>query len=48
MKRGAMQRFSSLLKMKMNPLNVRAKSIQKATAHVFSCMMGHLFGYVLR
>ena len=46
-KRGAIERFFSLLKMKMNLLNVRVKGIQKVTAHVFSCMVGYLFKYVL-
>ena len=46
-KRGAIERFFSLLKMKMNLLNVRVKGIQKVTAHVFSCMLGYLFKYAL-
>lgn len=46
-KRGAIERFFSILKMKMNLLNVRVKDIQKVTAHVFSCILGYLFKYIL-
>ena len=46
-KRGAIERFFSILKMKMNLLNVRVKNIQKVTAHVFSCILGYLFKYIL-
>jgi len=46
-KRGGIERFFSLLKMKLNLLDVRVKGLQKATAHVFSCMLGYLFKYVL-
>lgn len=46
-KRSAIERFFSLLKMKMNLLNVRVKGIRKVTAHVFSCMLGYLFKYAL-
>ena len=39
-KRGAIERFFSILKMKLNLLNVRVKGLQKVTAHVNSCMFG--------
>jgi len=46
-KRGGIERFFSLLKMKLNLLNVRVKGIQKVTAHVNSCMLGYLVKYIL-
>lgn len=46
-KRTGIERFFSILKMKLSLLNVRVKGIQKITAHVFSCMFGYLFRYVL-
>ena len=46
-KRGGIERFFSLLKMKLNLLDVRVNGLQKATAHVFSCMLGYLFRYIL-
>ena len=46
-KRGGIERFFSLLKMKLNLLNVRVKGLQKVTAHVNSCMFGYLMKYIL-
>ena len=46
-KRGAIERFFSLLKMKLNLLNVRVKGLQKVTAHVNSCMFGYIMKYIL-
>lgn len=46
-KRGAIERFFSLLKMKLNLLNVRVKGLQKVTAHANSCMFAYLLKYIL-
>lgn len=46
-KRTGIERFFSLLKMKLNLLDVRVKGLQKVTAHVFSCMFGYLLNYIL-
>ena len=46
-KRTAIERFFSLLKMKLNLLNVRVKGLQKVTAHVFGCLFGYLLKYIL-
>ena len=46
-KRGAIERFFSILKMKLNLLNVRVKGLQKVTAHVNSCIFGYLMKYIL-
>jgi hypothetical protein len=46
-KRTGIERFFSLLKMKMNLLNVRVNGLQKVTAHVFGCMLGYLIKYIL-
>ena len=46
-KRTGIERFFSLLKMKLNLLNVRVKGIQKVTAHVFGCMLGYLLKYII-
>ena len=46
-KRGAMERFFSILKMKLNLLNVRVKGLQKVTAHANSCIFGYLMKYIL-
>src|SRR5208283_2334764 len=46
-KRGGIERFFSLLKMKLNLLNVRVKGLQKVTAHVNSCMFGYIMKYIL-
>jgi hypothetical protein len=46
-KRGGIERFFSLLKMKLNLLNVRVKGLQRVTAHVNSCIFGYLLKYIL-
>ena len=46
-RRGAIERFFSILKMKLNLLNVRVKGLQKVTAHVNSCIFGYLLKYIL-
>ena len=46
-KRTAIERFNSLLKMKMNLLYVRFNGIQSVTAHVSSCIFGYLLKYIL-
>lgn len=46
-KRGAIERFFSILKMKLNLLNVRVKGLQKVTAHVNSCIFGYIMKYIL-
>jgi transposase len=46
-KRGAIERFFSILKMKLNLLNVKVKGLQKVTAHVNSCMFGYIMKYIL-
>ena len=46
-KRTGIERFFSLLKMKLNLLNVRVRGLQKVTAHVFGCLFGYLLKYVL-
>ena len=46
-KRGAIERFFSLLKMKFNLLNVKVNGLQKVTAHVNSCMFNYLLKYIL-
>lgn len=46
-KRTAIERFFSMLKMKLNLLNVRVKGIQKVTAHANSCVLGYLIKYVI-
>lgn len=46
-KRTGIERFFSLLKMKLNLLNVRVNGLQKVTAHVFGCILGYLLGYIL-
>jgi transposase len=46
-KRGGIERFFSLLKMKLNLLNVRVKGLQKVTAHVNSCIFGYIMKYIL-
>jgi hypothetical protein len=45
--RTGIERFFSLLKMKLNLLNVRFNGLQKVTAHVFGCMLGYLIKYIL-
>ncbi len=46
-KRGAIERFFSLLKMKLGILDVRVKGLQRITAHVNSCMFGYIIKYIL-
>lgn len=46
-KRGAIERFFSILKMKLSLLNVRVNGLQKVTAHANSCMFGYLLKYIL-
>ena len=46
-KRGGIERFFSILKMKLNLLNVRVKGLQRVTAHVNSCIFGYLLKYIL-
>ncbi len=46
-KRAAIERFNSLLKMKMNLLYVRFNGLQSVTAHVSSCIFGYLLKYIL-
>lgn len=46
-KRTGIERFFSLLKMKLSLLNVRVKGIQKVTAHANSCIFGYLLKYIL-
>ncbi|MGI0141353.1 MAG: transposase, partial [Candidatus Micrarchaeales archaeon] len=46
-KRSGIERFFSLLKMKLNLLNVRFKGLQRVTAHVFSSILGYLLKYIL-
>jgi len=46
-KRGAIERFFSLLKMKLNLLDVRFRGLQKVTAHANSCIFGYLLKYIL-
>ena len=46
-KRGAVERFFSILKMKLSLLNVRVKGLQKVTAHANSCIFGYLLKYIL-
>ncbi len=46
-KRTTIERFNSLLKMKLNLLYVRFNRIQSITAHVSSCILGHLIKYIL-
>ncbi len=46
-KRTGIERFFSLLKMKLNLLDVRVKGLQKVTAHVFSCIFGYLLKYII-
>ena len=46
-KRTAIERFFSILKMKMGLLNVRVKGLQRVTAHVFSSILGYLFKYII-
>ena len=46
-KRGAIERLFSLLKMKLNLLNVRVKGLQRVTAHVNSCIFGYIMKYIL-
>ena len=46
-KRTGIERFFSILKMKLSLLDVRVKGLQKVTAHANSCMLGYLLKYVL-
>ncbi len=46
-KRTGIERFFSLLKMKLNLLNVRVNGLQKVTAHTFGCIFGYLLKYIL-
>lgn len=46
-KRGAIERFFSLLKMKLHLLGVRFKGLQGVTAHVSATILGYLFKYIL-
>lgn len=46
-RRGAIERFFSLLKMKLHLLDVRFKGIQSVTAHVSAVILGYLLKYVL-
>lgn len=46
-KRGAIERFFSLLKTKLNLLNVRVNGLQRVTAHVNSCIFGYLLKYII-
>ena len=46
-KRSSIERFFSLLKMKLNLLNVRVKGIQKVTTHIFSSMLGYFLKYIV-
>jgi Transposase DDE domain len=46
-KRGAIERFFSLLKRKLNLLNVRVKGLQRVTVHVNSCIFGYLLKYII-
>ncbi|MGH2639377.1 MAG: transposase, partial [Rhabdochlamydiaceae bacterium] len=46
-KRSGIERFFSLLKMKLDLLHVRVKGLQRVTAHVFGCIFGYLMKYIL-
>ena len=46
-KRSSIERFFSILKMKLNLLNVRIKGIQKVTTHIFSSILGYLLKYIV-
>jgi len=46
-KRSAIERFFSILKMKLNLLNVRVKGLQRVTVHANSCILGYLLKYIL-
>lgn len=46
-KRGAIERFFSLLKMKLHLLDVRFNGIQGVTAHISATILGYLFKYIL-
>jgi len=46
-KRSAIERFFSILKMKLNLLNVRVKGLQRVTVHVNGCIFGYLLKYIL-
>lgn len=46
-KRGGIERFFSLLKMKLNLLDVRVRGLQRVTAHAAVCILGYLFKYIL-
>ena len=46
-KRGGIERFFSILKMKLNLLSIRVKGLQRVTAHVNSCIFGYILKYIL-
>ncbi|MGC8652188.1 MAG: transposase [Candidatus Micrarchaeia archaeon] len=46
-KRSAIERFFSILKMKLNLLDVRVKGLQRVTSHVYSCILGYLLKYII-
>ena len=46
-RRTAIERFFSILKMKLSLLNVRVKGLRKVTAHANSCIFGYLMKYIL-
>lgn len=46
-KRGAVERFFSLLKMKLNLLDVRVKGLQRVTVHISGCILGYLLKHIL-
>ena len=46
-RRGAIERFFSLMKMKLNLLDVRVKGLQKVTAHANTCIFGYLVKYII-
>ena len=46
-KRTAIERFNSIMKMKLNLLYVRFNGIKSVTAHVSSCIFGYLIKYIL-
>ena len=46
-KRGAIERFFSSLKRRLNPLNVRVNGPRRVTIHVNNCIFGYLMKYIL-
>ena len=48
MKRGAIERFFSILKMKLNLLDVLVRGLQRVTTHANACILGYLRKYIIR